>query len=154
VRPTIVIITPYLWANTMANTVCIFNQLRGWPISLQLFVCIFYQVYCHIINLWSIEIIQTTPFIIGLLCTGYLQKWGVQNVLLKFCGGHAPPGPPGSNTYDVNLAKNRDKTFKNILCQNIIPCFLTFCSSDQFLLSFKFLNILVCLFLYLYKYKY
>jgi len=33
-----------------------------------------------------------------------------------------------------------------ILCQNIIPCFLAFCSSNQSLLSllnFKFLNILV-----------
>jgi len=44
------------------------------------------------------------------------------------------------------LPKVGIKIFKNILCQNIIPCFLTFCSSDQSLLSFlkfKFLNILV-----------
>jgi len=87
-----------------ANTVCIFNQLRGWPISLQLFVCIFYQLYCYIIHLWSRENIQTTPFIIGLLCTNYLQKWGDQNVLLKFCGGHGPPGPavPTPMLYNIH----------------------------------------------------
>jgi len=42
--------------------------------------------------------------------------------------------------------------------QNIpIPCFLTFCSSDQSLsvfLNFQFLNILVCLLFILYLYKY
>jgi len=45
-----------------------------------------------------------------------------------------------------------------ISCQNIIPCFLTFCSSDQsllsFFLNFKFLNILVCLLFIVYLYKY
>jgi len=39
------------------------------------------------------------------------------------------------------------------VCQDIIPCFLTFCSSDQSLLSFlnfKFLNILVYVAMYTY----
>jgi len=42
-----------------------------------------------------------------------------------------------------------------ISCQNIIPCFLTFCSSDtQFFLNFQFINILVCLLFILHLYKY
>ena len=27
------------------------------------------------------------------------MKCGGQNTLLKFCGGHGPPGPPGSDAY-------------------------------------------------------
>ena len=27
------------------------------------------------------------------------KYWGGQNSLYKFCGGHGPPGPPGSDAY-------------------------------------------------------
>jgi len=53
------------------------------------------------------------------------------------------------------FAKSGDN-FYNMSCQNIIPCFLTFFSSDQSLLSFKFLilYILVSLLFIVYLYKY
>jgi len=55
-------------------------------------------------------------------------------------------------TYCNKKIRRRDKTFKNTLCKNIIPCFLTSCSSDQSLLSFY--KILIFKYSSYYSYKY
>ena len=61
----------------------------------------------------------------------------------------------GINFYQLSHAR----IFSVLLCQNcLIPCFLTFCSSERSIpthfLNFKFLFILVCLLFIAYLHKY